>query len=37
MVIEWEITKTEIENEMEIFITPTKHNSCQQREEGTRC
>ena len=33
-VTEWEITKTEVGNEMEIFIT-TKYNTCQQCEEGT--
>ena len=33
-VIEWEITKTEVGNEMEIFITLTKYNTYQWREEG---
>ena len=26
-VTEWEITKTEVENEMESFITSTKYNT----------
>ena len=30
------ITKTEVGNEMEIFIILTKYNTCQRREEGTR-
>ena len=34
MVTEWEITKMEVENEMEIFITSTKYNTCPQHEEG---
>ena len=34
-VTEWEITKTEVGNEMEIFITLNKYNTRQQREEGT--
>ena len=32
--MEWEIAKMEIGNEMEIFITLTKYNIHQQREEG---
>ena len=34
MVTEWETTKTEAGNEMEIFITLTKYNTQQQHEEG---
>ena len=30
----WEKNKTEVENEIEIFITLTKYNICQRREEG---
>ena len=30
-VTEWEITKTEVENEMEIFLTLTKYNTFQWR------
>ena len=33
-VTEWDITKTEVGNEMEIFITLTKYNTLQQHEEG---
>ena len=33
-VTEREITKTEVVNKMEIFITLTKYNTCQQREES---
>ena len=33
-VTEWEITKTEVGNEMEIFITLTKYNTCRWHEEG---
>ena len=36
-VTEWEITKTEVENEMKIFITLTKYNTCQRRGEGNCC
>ena len=36
-VTEWEIAKTEVGNKMEIFITLTKYNTYQQREEGNRC
>ena len=28
------MTKTEVGNEIEIFIASTKYNTCQQREEG---
>ena len=31
----WMRTKTEVGNEMEIFITLTKYNTRQRREEGT--
>ena len=34
-VTEWEITVTEVRNEMEFFIKSTKYNTHQQREEGT--
>ena len=34
MVAEWDITKMEVENEMEIFITLIKYNIFQWREEG---
>ena len=34
MFTEWEITKTEVGNEMEIFITLTKYNTQQRREKG---
>ena len=34
MVTESEITKTEVENEIEIFIISTKCNTLQQREDG---
>ena len=30
----WEITKMKVGNEMEIFITLTKYNMCQEHEEG---
>ena len=33
-VNEWEITKMEVRNEMEIFIALTKYNTHQQHEEG---
>ena len=33
-VTEWEITKTEVGNEMEIFIPLTNYNTHQQGEEG---
>ena len=33
-VAEWEITKTEVGNEMEIFIALTKYNTHQRRDEG---
>ena len=33
-VTECEIIKTKVGNEMEIFITLTKYNTCQQGEEG---
>ena len=33
-VTEWEITKTKVGNEMEIFITLTKYNTHQHHEEG---
>ena len=36
-VTEWEVTKTEVGNEMEIFITLTKYNTCQWCEEGNYC
>ena len=35
-VTEWEITKMEVGNEMEVFITLTKYNTCQQHE-GNHC
>ena len=35
VVTEWEITKTEVENEMEIFIASTKYNTRQQPEKST--
>ena len=34
MVTEWEITKMEVGNKIEIFKTWTKYNTCQQYEEG---
>ena len=34
MITEWEITKMEAGNEMEIFIALTKYNTCQWCEEG---
>ena len=33
-IAEWEITKTEVGNEVEIFIILTKYNTQQQHEEG---
>ena len=36
-VTEWEITKTGVVNEIEIFIVLNKFNTHQQREEGTHC
>ena len=36
-VTKWKITKTEVGNEIEIFITLTKYNTCQRSEEGNRC
>ena len=36
-VIEWWITKMEVEHEMEIFIISTKYNCRLQHEEGTHC
>ena len=33
--VSWEITKMEVGNEMEIFITLNKYNTHQQHEEGT--
>ena len=36
-VTEWEIAKTGIGNEMEIFITLTKYNTRQRCEEGNHC
>ena len=33
-VTECEITKTEVGNEIKIFITLIKYNTCQRREEG---
>ena len=36
-VTEWEIAKTEVENEMEIFIALRKYNTCRQHEEDNYC
>ena len=33
-VTEIEITKMEVGNKIEIFVTLTKYNTCQWREEG---
>ena len=36
-VSKWKITKTEVVNEIEIFIILTKYNTRKRREEGTHC
>ena len=34
LLTEWAITKAKVGNEMEIFITLIKYNTCQQYEES---